>query len=337
MIELDRRRAYTEELLANFKAHIQPARDLASEGQACVCATGSVGRGEAGKHSDLDLVIVTRGITKRPNIDAPEVETDESCLSLLNEIRLKANIIDAMKHLGLPDLDGEGKYFEKYTTVQLITSIGEQHDDWDNTLSSRLLLLLESTPLLGDEVHKEAIGKIIASYWSDYEGHESDYVPAFFTNDVLRLWRTFCVNYEARTRTLSVERRMERKIKNLKLKYSRMLTCYSSIIYLLNHYNTARSVPIEVGVEMALLTPIDRLLKIKEQAADGKIITSINEVLNRYDSFLSETDMPKPELVDYMRSNFDRMRVEAHNFGDQIFEAMLAASGNNRFYRMIVV
>lgn len=191
MSELADRKVYTEKLIANLRTRIGKAESLAIRGQACVYATGSVGRLEAGENSDIDLVMVTKGRINQGR------ETAESTMGLLDEICLKADIIDAMRNLGVKDLDGQGKFFKKYTALQLGSSIGEQHDDWENTLTSRLLLILESQSILGEDVRLHAIDMVLGAYWTDYEGHQKDYAPAFFTNDILRLWRTFCVNYEA--------------------------------------------------------------------------------------------------------------------------------------------
>ena len=58
-------------------------------------------------------------------------------------------------------------------------------------------------------------------------------MPAFLSNDILRLWRTLCVNYEARTKTTPEQEKAKRELTNYKLKHSRLLTCYSGILYLL--------------------------------------------------------------------------------------------------------
>ena len=52
---------------------------------------------------------------------------------------------------------------------------------------------------MGAAVYQDVIDEVLASYWRDFEDDKADLMPAFFTNDILRLWRTFCVNYEART------------------------------------------------------------------------------------------------------------------------------------------
>jgi len=111
---------------------------------------------------------------------------------------------------------------------------------WKNTFTARLLLLLESSPLIGESVYQQITNDVIVAYWKDYEGHKSDFMP-IPANDILRMWRTFCVNYEARTQ--SAQRRDgKRRLKNYKLKHSRLLTCYSALLYLLAVFSKNKTV-----------------------------------------------------------------------------------------------
>src|SRR5437879_12377305 len=123
-----------------------------------------------------------------------------------------------------------------YSAYYLCTTLGEPEDDVTNTFTARLLLLLESRALLEENVHREVVTAVIKAYWRDYEDHKADFMPAFLANDILRLWRTFCVNYEARTERVPLEEKAKGKLKNYKLKHSRLLTCYSALLYLLAVY-----------------------------------------------------------------------------------------------------
>jgi UTP:GlnB (protein PII) uridylyltransferase len=55
--ELSERRSQTADTIKDLRARLNVAEMMAS-GKACVYMTGSFGRGEASKHSDLDLFIV---------------------------------------------------------------------------------------------------------------------------------------------------------------------------------------------------------------------------------------------------------------------------------------
>jgi len=217
------------------------------DGVACVYVTGSFGRLEAGRESDLDLFIVGKS------------NEDQRDFKRLDEILVKAELITATRKLAIPEFSGDGQYLEHYGDYSLVKELGSPSDDVGNTFTARLLLLLESRPLVGDLVYREIVARVVEAYWRDFEGHESDFIPAFLANDILRLWRTFCVNYEARTETEPAEKKAKRKLKNYKLKHSRLLTCYSALLYLLAVYVKKHSVSKSDAVDMTELTPIERV------------------------------------------------------------------------------
>jgi UTP:GlnB (protein PII) uridylyltransferase len=59
--ELERRRSATEKRITALRTRLIDAGARAGD-KACVYATGSLGRGEASTHSDLDLFIVGRSL-----------------------------------------------------------------------------------------------------------------------------------------------------------------------------------------------------------------------------------------------------------------------------------
>jgi len=156
-------------------------------------------------------------------------------------------------------------------------------------------MLLESRTLIGAEsVYRDAIDDVLAEYWKDFSDHASDFVPAFVANDILRYWRTLCVNYEARTKTEPAEKKAERKLKNYKLKHSRLLTCYSAILWLLDEYNQNHTVTPQSALEMTRCTPTERL----EQLAKVPTFEQpVRELLASYEIFLEETNASEPSLT----------------------------------------
>lgn len=178
------RKEYSRSKIAELKDALADASDIIGA-SASVCMTGSFGRMEAGPHSDLDLFIVSK-----PNPESP----NQPILSNLDATLVKADLIRAVNHLNLKPFDSDGKYVVHYTSKSLIENLGRADDDVSNTFTSRLLLLLEGRPLIDGTAFDEVVDAIISSYWRDFHGHESSFAPAFMTNDILRLWRTFCVN-----------------------------------------------------------------------------------------------------------------------------------------------
>lgn len=323
---LAERRSSTKSRLAEIRDKLSTASSLV-QGKACVYATGSFGRGEASKFSDLDLFIISRG------------EAGKSEFRRLDEICVKADLIEVTKLLGLPEFSGDGRYLVSYSIGDLVKTVGTPEDDALNTFTARLLLLLESEPLIGDDVYNDAIEEIIGAYWRDYEDHKSSFMPAYLANDILRLWRTFCVNYEARSDREPEDAKAKGKLKNFKLKHSRLLTCFSAIIYLIATYAKNETVHPGNVKEMVLMSPTQRLENlVNDQALLPSVRSAIVNLLTKYSEFLAEVDRPEEELIKAFqnRSYASEKMKNASGFGDSVFLVLDALRGNN-FYRMIVV
>jgi predicted nucleotidyltransferase len=218
---IEERREKTRERLNLLQSELGVLENILGD-KACVYSTGSFGRLEAGSNSDLDLFIVT----KTSKLTDGEVETTVNQLSQLDTILVKAGLIGAVRKLKIPDFDADGRYLACHSVEDFLSSLGGPDDDYKNTLTGRLLLFLEGRPLVGEKVHSEVIDEVIAAYFEDFADRSEEFVPAYLANDILRLWRTFCVNYEFGRKS----KRTASKIKNYKLKHSRMLTCYSALI-----------------------------------------------------------------------------------------------------------
>ncbi len=323
---LERRRARTDERIKELRTELQEAEKLAAD-KACVYMTGSFGRGEASGYSDLDLFIAGKDKDGKP------------LLKGLDETLLKASLIKATRKLGIPDFSGDGEYLQHYSVHQLVKTLGTPEDDAKNTFTARLLLVLESRSLLGREVYEHVIAEAIHAYWRDYEDHKNDFVPGFLANDILRLWRTFCVNYEARTTTEPPLQKAKRKLKNYKLKHSRLLTCYSSLLYLLAVFSGKNTVSSEDAIEMTRLTPTQRLEWIRGQQRYASSHGKVEELLASYEKFLQSTDEPENSLIErFSKPEHGRALFSAANqFGNLVFDILEDIGQGNRFHRVLVV
>ena len=323
---LDRRRAENTVRIEELRRELKHAEDLCDD-IACVYATGSFGRGEASVHSDLDLFIVGTGTADKRSLDP------------LDEILIKADLIEATRRFRIPDFTGGGEYLTHYSARELVDTLGTREDDVKNTFTARLLLLLESTPLLGQPVYKRLLRIVIAAYWRDYEDHREDFIPAFLANDVLRMWRTFCVNYEARTATEPPRKRAKRKLTNYKLKHSRMLTCYSALVYLLAIYTEAGTISPTVAFEMTSLTPTQRLEWVLSQPRLSAAHKTTEALIELYEEFLAQTELTEEELVTRFleKEATSKYSQSAYKFGDLIFDLMESVGMKNRFHRLLVV
>jgi predicted nucleotidyltransferase len=331
--ELSDRRSETAARIADLRNRLKEAETLA-KGKACVFATGSFGRGEASPYSDLDVFIVGKTDGK-----AGPHGTKVSLLKHLDEICIMADLIRTTRELKIRDFSADGRYLAHFSVHEFTKALGTPEDDVTNTFTARLLLLLESCPLLEPNAYREVVAEVIRAYWRDYERRETKFMPAFLANDILRLWRTFCVNYEARTQRAPEKKKAKGKLHNYKLKHSRLLTCYSALLYLLAVYTGKRTVSPADAIAMVNLSPTQRLEWILGRKGLARVHSVTQELLGQYERFLKTTNADEQELV---RRFMDKQTSQAYmraayKFGDLIFEALTIIGAGSRFHRLLVV
>jgi predicted nucleotidyltransferase len=330
---LKQRRELTEKRLKELGEHLVgvKAHEIVDK-RACVYATGSVGRGEMSERSDLDIFIVRDKTLEQP-------------LTNLNEIRLKARLIEVSRELGFPEFSDDGEYVKSYDVKEdFIHKLGTRKDDYDNVFTARLLLLLEGRPILGEDMYTKVIDELLAVYWRDYSQNSENFLPVFLTNDILRFWKTLCLNYEERTANLATGKKTaspnvgKRRLLNYKLKYSRLLTCYSAIIYLqaaLKRDNG--TVKPEVAVEMVRTSPTTRLEVVANVVKDSA--GAVASVLDSYARFLQTCDEKKSVLeAKFAEAEFKRASfAEAKQFGDEVFKLLHLIGEGTPLLRYLMV
>ena len=268
------------------------------------------------------------------------LESNWKCgLRRLDEICIKADLIEATRELNIPEFSGDGRYLTHYSVHEFTKTLGTPEDDVTNTFTARLLLLLESQPLLESAVYREVTEEVIAAYWRDYEDHKTDFMPAFLANDILRLWRTFCVNYEARTERVPDVEKAKGKLKNYKLKHSRLLTCYSALLYLLAVYGSEHTVSPLDAIALIELTPTGRLEWLLHRPDLAHAHITISKLLDQYERFLETTNTDEEELIGkFMDKNANQSYMSnAFEFGDLVFEVLTSIGDGSRFHRLLVV
>ncbi|MCF7220761.1 hypothetical protein [Marilutibacter chinensis] len=254
-----------------------------------VFAAGSYGRLEAGVSSDLDLFVVANG-----NNIAP-----------LDQVRLLASIADINDRLGFPPLDEEMRFFRIYTQSELIDHTGKPVDDTENSFTARMLLLLESRCVAGDLAYNQIAAAVANNYFRDNKG-KKDFRPLFLLNDLLRYWRTLCLNYEG---TRSDPTKRWRK-KNLNLRFSRLSTVFSTVVALL----AFRPGKAEGFLPLVSLTPFERLARSLDQSGDPSLTQGFNELLDNYEWFLRLKDEKGTESI----LTDDSTKIEARQRAESI-------------------
>lgn len=319
---LDSRRKYTDARFLKIQKRLESASPLLGD-FATVYATGSFGRGEASQHSDLDVFILTEN-----NVEGPPR------LTPLQTIRLQAALIDAVEEEELPPFSDEGAYLRPHSLRDMTEKLGGRDDDYDNLFTARILLLLESRPLIGKVMYQNAIDAVLDEYWKD-EDH-SGFLPIYLTNDIIRYWKVLCLNYEANARRSKDPNKQ--RLSNYKLKNSRILTCYSAILYLCHLLGTRASISKADARAMVALSPVQRLIAISEQSAVS-VQQLIGGILERYVEFLKTTDTSKADLLQRFSDDtyYEERRKSAMEFGGRVFELLDQIGRSTKLFRYLVV
>jgi predicted nucleotidyltransferase len=224
---------------------------------------GSLGRGDVGNKSDLDLFI----LSNKRSRDLPRIDT----------LDLLSTVININKELGYPQFSNDGQYLQVYSFPDMLNALGSPVDDIQNLFTVRMLLLLESRPIFNDKLYDLQITNALEHYFRDSRGKES-YRPLFLVNDILRYWRTVCLNYELIRNDIN---RPWRK-KNINLKFSRMLTAFATILPLIAEPASTK----DCVYKWINFTPLERLAYGLDYLNDDCLKDHYNEFLAVYEEFL---------------------------------------------------
>lgn len=154
----------------------------------------------------------------------------------------------------------------------------------------------------------------------------------------MRLWKTLCVNYEAFTVREPREKLAERKLKNYKLKNSRVLTCYSALLFLMQVFAEERTVTTKRAKEMVANSPTQRLewIAARPGFAHGD---QISKLLESYEQFLDSTSKTELEMVRIFADDDQRKLLtgDADRVGNLVAELLQKMGSDNGLYRYILV
>lgn len=228
------------------------------EEKASVVLFGSWGRQELTDHSDDDWAVLVNG-------------------SDTARARASLGQIGGVIGQGERKPGAQGLFGDVIPCDNLVENIGLEADDNKN-LTRRLLLLLESVAVAHEPAHRGCRRRVLSGYLDD--SVKSYRPPRFLLNDVIRYWRTVCVDFVGKERQGAGEKWA---LRNLKLGTSRKALFAGGLLpVLLCHRFPAADID-PFLTAMIELPSIDRIAwaYIELDAVDAGV-----RAISAYDGFL---------------------------------------------------
>ena len=153
-----------------------------------IYVTGSFGRLEARFQKDP--------ISISSSSMGPPTSRTRTRPSQLTWFELAGELIRIARELDFEEFSRDGAFLQAHNVWHIGRELGSQHEDAENGFTARLLLLLESRYVLNEELYLRFMTDTIDFYYGDYRSNRGTFRPTFLINDILRFWRTLCLNYE---------------------------------------------------------------------------------------------------------------------------------------------
>jgi hypothetical protein len=208
-----------------------------------------------------------------------------------------------------------------FSTDELVGNIGLDADTNAN-LTRRMLLLLESRGVVGMAAHARGVERVLHAYLG--HGVRDYQPPRFLLNDLVRYWRTICVDFEGKRREAGGDD-TKYASRNAKLRTSRKVLFASGLLpVLLCHMKTAAEMPAFLSRQLAC-PPTDRIAAafLQQDALPEGV-----RALSAYDRWIGMSQRPevREELASLREATRDAspLWAEIRWIGDELQRGLLA-------------
>ena len=311
---LVRRYAKSKTRLAEVRDAFVKCEVIKEHPLAIFCA-GSLSRMEVGDKSDLDLFVT-----------ADEVDDNHVLRERLFRITVFSEFMAINERLNFPPFSNDGEYLKICFMGDLKSRAGSRLDDSENLFTTRMLLILESQFIANESVYRKHLNCILKLYYRD-RSEASLFKPIFLLNDLLRYWRTMCLNYEERRHDVDQPFRK----KNVNLKFSRMLTVFGTVLPLIA--DSTDSVSKLEG--LCTKTPLERLAVGLDLLDDSDLTGRWHGILDIYEEFLSwkETD----DVETFLTKKKNIVNEHARTLSTFLYNALTHDKVPDEFRRCLIL
>jgi len=300
--------------LKNIQQKFSCDEFLKEKKQVCIFTAGSFGRLDSGEKSDLDIFVTADG---------------DNDVCRLEEIELFASILRINKELDFPPLSNDGEYLKVFHVEKNKNRIGSPIDDKENWFTTRMLLLLESNYLHQQDAYNRHIHEVLNVYFRDAKEGHKPFKPLYLLNDILRFWRTLCLNYEQARHDTN---RLWKK-RNFNLRFSRMLTVFGTILPLILDQQISQ-IRFE---QLTSLSPLERFVDGLDLLSEdtSSLRDRFGDFLDYYENFLEIKETQDFEkLTSEVRES---LHSQSSFFSEFIFDALTHQSVPKEFKRYLVI
>ncbi len=323
---IDQARKQSEHKLGEMQRALASAGLKFDDTTVSLVVFGSMARREWTSGSDVDWTLL---------VDGP---ADPQHFQLATDIRA------ALEGHGFGEPGATETFGSLASSHDLVHHVGGL-DDSNRNMTRRLLLLLESRAVVNEQVRLRVLRTVLNRYIvcgrGVRENEESKFrVPRFLLNDVVRYWRTMCVDYAAKKWEQSNKKWA---LRNAKLRVSRkiifakgLLLCFDCELFAAEEPWRSLAPPpgadgtlleerLLAGAEWVTeLTPLDALSRVLLAQDNGGLAEPI---LSRYNAFLEFMDDASnrkhlEELTFDAAVNDERFTQIRHEIGREFGESL---------------
>jgi len=290
---------------------------------------GSIAREECTNKSDVDWTLLIDGQANP------------------GHLRIAQIIEKALEAVDLTKPGTTGMFGQITFSHDLIHYVGGE-DDSNHNLSRRILLLLESRRISTDRsqggtAYDRVISGIVEQYIENdsgfITGRTNDRVPRFLLNDIVRFWRTMCVDFAYKQRE---QQGRKWALRNIKLRMARRLIFIKGLLLCFKSYQSgwdANQVKEEL-IKNVPIPPLEFILSVlQERGIPDRLIVQLLDAYNRYLEMLNNESFRK-HLEDiemtkaYGDDRFEEARTVSHQFQDALRSIFFEVPGDIREFTL---